>query len=94
MSPLTTDQIMQQKDDQLTFADRVMFIFKAKAVPLTPWQVYSVYQAWFGPCLIGSVRRQITKLTDMGYLSQTVTRVIGPYKAWNGTWVIANLKKL
>ena len=94
MNPLTTDQILDQIPEQLTFADRVMFIFKAKAVPLTPWQVYSVYQAWFGPCLIGSVRRQITNLTDMGYLSQTGTRVPGPYKAGNWTWVVSGLRKI
>lgn len=94
MNPLTTDQILDQIPDQLTFADRVMFIFKAKAVPLTPWQVYSVYQAWFGPCLIGSVRRQITNLTDMGFINQTGESVIGPWKAGNGTWVIANLKQV
>ncbi|MBK9357610.1 MAG: hypothetical protein IPN08_09530 [Bacteroidales bacterium] len=93
MQPLTTNEIVQQLPDQITYADKVMFIFRAKAKPLTPWQVHDIFRSWFGACLIGSIRRQITKLTDMGYLRKTYERVPGPFKAGNGLWEHIELSK-
>jgi len=93
MQPLTTNEIVQQLPDQITYADKVMFIFRAKAKPLTPWQVHDIFRSWFGACLIGSIRRQITNLTDMGYLRYTGERVPGPFKAGNGLWEHIKLSK-
>jgi len=93
MQPLTTNEIEQQLPDQITYADKVMFIFRAKAKPLTPWQVHDIFRSWFGACLIGSIRRQITNLTDMEFLRQTHERVPGPFKASNGLWEHIELSK-
>ena len=87
MQPQT--DLIAEVNDCTKQHERIMFIFRHKPNPLTPWQVLNTYQAWFGYGLIGSIRRGITNLTKSGQLSQTGEKVKGPYRnAPNGLWQI------
>ena len=56
--------------------DRVLLIFQQKKVPLSPSQVWSIYQSWWKDrCPITSIRRS---MTTMSATQDAIGRPIAP----------------
>lgn len=58
--------------------DRVLLIFQAKNRPMSPSEVWQIYQTWFSRCPITSIRRAITNMTQYvfeNYKNQTVPKL-------------------
>jgi len=98
---LTTPELFEAIKLATIQNDRVMLIFKAKARPMSPSEVWQVYQAWFqGRIPLTSIRRSITVLNtnivDYQYnikvkakLAKTGEYKIGIYGRREQLWEIA-----
>ena len=63
--------------------------FKMSGVSMTPAQVSSYYDDYYGPAPLTSIRRAMTTLTKDGKLIKTDKQVPGIYGTPNYKWKLA-----
>lgn len=77
----------KEKQDAKKQEQRIIKIFRNEKRGLTPWEVNSLYQIYFGALIIiTSTRRAITTLTNKGILIKTSEKKLGNHKKLNYIW--------
>ncbi len=69
-----------------TQADRILLIFKAQGIAMTPDHVHRLYIQYFYSVPLTSIRRAIHNLTDAEYLEKTNRMAMGRYGKPNYKW--------
>ena len=69
--------------------ERVLLILKAKAYPMTAYQVWQSYQAWFNNCPITSIRRSLTNLSNSGRVIKCPEMGQGNYGMMTHKWKLS-----
>jgi|TARA_Y100000385_G_scaffold251151_1_gene273707 hypothetical protein len=69
-------------------AQRIFKIMKHCNEPMTPFDVLMVYNSFFKPVPITSIRRAITDLTDGNKLIKTAQQKAGHYGVTNYCWIV------
>ena len=67
---------------------RIMMIMKHCNEPMTPFDVLMVYNSFFEPVPITSIRRAMTNLTDDNELIKTCQQKAGQYGMKNYCWIV------
>lgn len=80
-------ELVEANAEALDQEGNILEIFK-KYSPMSPSDVWRIYERNFGSILLTSVRRSITNLTDKGKLTKTSVQKQGIYKKPEYIWKI------
>ncbi len=91
---LEGDELSHERETAEYQEQQILKIFRKEKRGLTPWEVNSLYELYFGDIIIiTSARRAITNLTNKGSLIKTDEKKLGNHKKMNYVWKLNTLNE-